>query len=180
MLGLTDNDFDDEVAALQAQVESMMQFDECKDQPGRVRKKRCYKRRSKDLSAMRKALSKAVKKRNSNKAMRLEKRKSKQYKNCFKAVGKGIKKAGKGYQRKSQGEADKILAEQGIDSQANRRAATMDGITGIVNSIAGIFGGGQGPGGGNPMAIILIVIAVGAAAYYFMNRKGEGNASSTS
>jgi hypothetical protein len=180
MLGISDMDYDDEINVIKENIKLMQDFDECKDIRRRTTKNRCYKKRTNSIKKMRAALTKAMKNRNSKMAIRSEKRKSKQYKNCYKAMGKGIKKAGKGYQRQSKGQADRILAEQGIDSQANRRAATMDGITGIVNSIAGIFGGGQGPGGGNPMAIILIVIAVGAAAYYFMNRKGEGNASSTS
>jgi hypothetical protein len=181
MLGLTDSDYEDEVAALQAQFDMIKDFNECASMKGKLRTNRCNKKRNNSLNDARKALNKAISVRNSKRAMKNERRKGKTYKNCFRTVGRALKKQGKGSQNASKGRADMILAEQGIDSQANRRAATMDGITGIVDSIAGIFGGGPlGGPNGNPMAIILIVLAVGAAAYYFMNRKGQGNASSTS
>jgi hypothetical protein len=57
-------------------------------------------------------------------------------------LGRRAKKEGKGAKKASEGLATEILAEQGIDSQANQKEAIGNAFSDSIGSIASAFGGG--------------------------------------
>lgn len=162
------------VNSVREQLQSIKEFDQCADLK-RGPKRRCIKKRNKQVNGLNKALSVAIKKRNSKMAMRSEVRKGRNEVKGKRADGRALKKAGKGDQLRSRGEADRILAEQGIDSQANRRSAIMDGLGGIAKSIMGGGAadeqGGAGDAGGTSPTIIIVVVVVIAAVFFIMSKK---------